>query len=128
MNPKRRDLVSQNFFADSQWTLTVDIARERRWRTSIWWALRRARNAVRDHVLWVRQGCPTDGPIVLRVGTLEIWPDGHRAIQWWSWSSARMSRPIKTDELWEFLALRYPEAVRSTSGYEHREALDGSGR
>ncbi|WP_346007161.1 hypothetical protein [Janibacter terrae] len=61
---------------------------------------------------WVRQGRRRDVPTVLRVGRLVIHPDGRRVITGWSFDLRRMSSGMSVDnDLWEFLALRYPESI-----------------
>lgn len=71
--------------------------------------LRRLRRRVYVWRVWRRQGRPMDGPVVLEVGNLIQQSDGRKMISGWWWDF-RYTRPklVTHENLWEFLADRYP--------------------
>lgn len=68
---------------------------------------------IETYRLWVRQGRPLLGPVVIRPGRL-VDRDGQRTITLWSLDTRHMVRPLTTDGLWEFLSFRYPHLVETS--------------
>ena len=65
---------------------------------------------------WRVAGCPTDVPVVTKVGSIFFRPsDGHRLVVGWRWDWDRVDvrhLPVDSGYLADWLQVRYPGAVR----------------
>ncbi len=77
-------------------------------KTKIKYLPRKIRTGIHTWVKWHQQGKPTNGPVVIRQGSLTLDADGKRHISDWHWDPHYQTKTVTREELWDFLAARYP--------------------
>lgn len=65
-------------------------------------------NPLRMYVLWVRQGRPTDRPVIVKPGRLFVCPHGSLNVNGWHWSHKYQTRDADVSDYADYLSSQYP--------------------